>query len=206
MGQTQSSVSTVGYERAAWHVEGGRNPTQDMAGDPITRRLVPRVDVFDLSSRSLHAPGSLVDGHPTYSGDSRSLLSVQAYIDQQLMMPLASGHTLDHAAICGLDGGVWAQSASFPGLGDEECANLLKGFEDIGILGEKGVTIGGNKFMLIASDVEEGVVRAKNGPSGVVIKKTVSGLVIGMHGSNVTTGECSLVVEKLADYLRDQGI
>ena len=130
----------------------------------------------------------------------------QAYVDQQLMMPLASGHTLEHAAICGLDGGIWAQSAGFPGLSDDECGNILKGFEDISILGEKGVTIGGNKFMLIASDVEEGVIRGKNGPSGVVIKKTASGLVIGMHGSDVATGECSMVVEKLADYLREQGI
>ena len=173
---------------------------------PITSCLVPLVVGVLFVSRSLHAPGSLMYRPNVRSHIACWLLSVQAYIDQQLMMPLASGRTLDHAAICGLDGGVWAQSASFPGLRDEECATLLKGFEDIGILGEKGVTIGGNKFMLIASDVEEGVIRGKNGPSGVVIKKTVSGLVIGMHGSDVTTGECSLVVEKLADYLRDQGI
>jgi len=121
-------------------------------------------------------------------------------------MPLASGHTLEHAAICGLDGGVWAQSSAFPGLSDEECSTILKGYDDISLLGEKGVTIGGCKYMLIASDVEEGVIRGKNGPSGVVIKKTVSGLVIGMHGSEVSTAETSYVVEKLADYLKDQGI
>ena len=121
-------------------------------------------------------------------------------------MPLPSGRTLDHAAICGLDGGVWAQSASFPGLSDEEVGNILKGYGDISLLGERGVTMGANKYMLVASDVEEGVGRGKNGPGGVVIKKTVSGLVIGMHGSEVATAECSLVVEKLADYLKDQGI
>jgi len=152
----------------------------DTHGDPTARSLIP----------------------PPYSPAP----STQAYIDQQLMMPLPSGRTLDHAAICGLDGGVWAQSASFPGLSDEEVGNILKGYGDISLLGEKGVTIGGNKYMLIASDVEEGVIRGKNGPAGVVIKKTVSGLVIGMHGSEVATGECSLVVEKLADYLKDQGI
>jgi profilin len=133
-------------------------------------------------------------------------LGMQAYIDQQLMMPLASGGTLDHAAICGLDGGVWAQSESFPGLSDQECETILKGLEDISILGEKGVTIGGNKFMLIASDPEDGIIRGKNGPSGVTIKKTVSGLVIGMYGDKVTPGECNVVVENLADYLKEQGI
>jgi len=40
----------------------------------------------------------------------------------------------------------------------------------------------------------------------VTIKKTVSGLVIGMYGESVTPGECNLVVENLADYLKDQGI
>jgi profilin len=122
------------------------------------------------------------------------------------MMPLASGHTLDHAAICGLDGGVWAQSEAFPGLNDEECALIIKGLDDISILGEKGVTIGGNKFMLIASDPEEGIIRGKNGATGVTIKKTVGGLVIGMYGEHVTAGECNMVVENLADYLKEQGI
>jgi profilin len=131
---------------------------------------------------------------------------VQAYIDQQLMMPLASGNTLDHAAICGLDGGIWAQSEGFPGLNDTECETLLKGFEDIGVLGEKGVTIGGNKYMLIASDPEDGIIRGKNGPTGVKIKKTVGAMVIGIYGENVTPGECNVVVENLADYLKEQGI
>lgn len=130
----------------------------------------------------------------------------QAYIDQQLMVPLSNGHSLDHAAICGLDGGIWAQSENFPGLSDTECETILKGFEDIGILGEKGVNIGGNKYMLIASDAEGGVVRGKNGPSGVTIKKTNSALVIGIHGEKVTPGECNLLVENLADYLKEQGI
>lgn len=130
----------------------------------------------------------------------------QAYIDQQLMIPLSSGHSLDHAAICGLDGGIWAQSENFPGLSDAECELILKGFEDIGILGEKGVTIGGSKYMLIASDAEGGVIRGKNGPSGLTIKKTNSALVIGIHGEKVTPGECNLLVENLADYLKEQGI
>lgn len=121
-------------------------------------------------------------------------------------MPLPSGNTLDHAAICGLDGGIWAQSEAFPGLDDAECDTIVKGFEDISILGEKGVTIGGNKFMLIASDPEEGIIRGKNGSTGVTIKKTVGGMVIGMYGETVTPGECNLLVENLADYLKDQGI
>lgn len=137
---------------------------------------------------------------------SLDVLFMQAYVDQQLMLPLSSGNTLDHAAICGLDAGIWAQSASFPGLSDDECETILKGFDDISILGEKGVVIGGNKYMLIASDPESGVIRAKNGPSGVAIKKTNSALVIGIHGEKVTPGECNMVVEKLADYLKEQGI
>jgi len=31
-------------------------------------------------------------------------------------------------------------------------------------------------------------------------------LVIGMYGDKVTPGECNVVVENLADYLKEQGI
>ena len=57
-------------------------------------------------------------------------MSWQAYIDEQLMVVLPGGGQLSHAAIYGLDGGCWAQSADFPAPTDEEIAALVKGFTD----------------------------------------------------------------------------
>ncbi len=47
-------------------------------------------------------------------------MSWQEYVDDHLMCELPNGGTLKSAAIVGLDGGVWAQSADFPALGDDE--------------------------------------------------------------------------------------
>jgi profilin len=46
--------------------------------------------------------------------------SWQAYIDEHLIVPLPSGGQLSSAAIVGSDGGVWAQSESFPDASEEE--------------------------------------------------------------------------------------
>lgn len=65
-------------------------------------------------------------------------MSWQDYIDQQLMCTLPSGGQLSHAAIVGTDGGVWAQSESFPAITEEEIAALVKGFDDPSQLAQVG--------------------------------------------------------------------
>ena len=87
---------------------------------------------------------------------------MQAYIDDNLMQPLSGGNTLTHAAIVGHDGGIWAQSAEFPEITDDEVAALMKGFDDTSGLAATGVRIGGEKFMLIAGQPGE-VIRGKKG-------------------------------------------
>ena len=43
------------------------------------------------------------------------------------------------------------------------------------------------------------------GPGGVTIKKTQLAMVFGIYDEPVTPGECNTIVEKLGDYLLDQG-
>jgi profilin len=121
------------------------------------------------------------------------------------MQPLSGGGSLAHAAICGHDGGVWAQSASFPGVSDEEVAAIMAGFKDPSVLAVNGLKVGGEKYMMIAGEPGE-VLRGKKGPGGVTVKKTVGAIVIGIYGDGVTPGECNIAVETLGDYLKDQGI
>ena len=44
------------------------------------------------------------------------------------------------------------------------------------------------------------------GPGGVTIKKTGQALVFGIYDEPVTPGQCNLVVERLGDYLTEQGL
>lgn len=44
------------------------------------------------------------------------------------------------------------------------------------------------------------------GPGGITIKKTGQALVFGVYEEPVTPGQCNMVVERLGDYLIDQGL
>lgn len=44
------------------------------------------------------------------------------------------------------------------------------------------------------------------GSGGVTIKKTSQALVFGIYEEPVTPGQCNMVVERLGDYLVDQGL
>lgn len=47
-------------------------------------------------------------------------MSWQAYVDDHLLCELPNGGHLQHAAIVGQDGGIWAQSENFPAISSEE--------------------------------------------------------------------------------------
>ena len=44
------------------------------------------------------------------------------------------------------------------------------------------------------------------GSGGVCLKKTVMALVIGIYDEPMAPGQCSSVVERLGDYLIEQGL
>ena len=44
------------------------------------------------------------------------------------------------------------------------------------------------------------------GSGGITIKKTGQALVFGIYDEPVTPGQCNMVVERLGDYLVDQGL
>ncbi|XP_051113757.1 profilin-3 [Andrographis paniculata] len=133
-------------------------------------------------------------------------MSWQTYVDDHLMCDIdGTGHHLSAAAILGHDGVVWAQSATFPKFKPEEINAILTDFEEPGHLAPTGLFLGGDKFMVIQG--EPGVViRGKKGSGGITIKKTGQSLIFGVYEEPVTPGQCNIVVERLADYLIDQGM
>ncbi|CAK7353116.1 unnamed protein product [Dovyalis caffra] len=131
-------------------------------------------------------------------------MSWQTYVDEHLMCDI-DGHTLTSAAIIGQDGSVWAQSASFPQFTQEEVNAIMKDFDEPGSLAPTGLYLGGTKYMVIQGE-PGAVIRGKKGSGGVTIKKTSQALVIGVYDEPLTPGQCNMIVERLGDYLVDQGL
>ncbi|XP_074575342.1 profilin-like [Curcuma longa] len=131
-------------------------------------------------------------------------MSWQSYVDEHLMCE-TEGHHLTAAAIMGLDGSIWAKSVSFPELKSEEITNIVKDFDEPGTLAPIGLFIAATKYMVIQG--EPGVViRGKKGTGGITIKKTNQALIFGLYDEPMTPGQCNLVVERLGDYLSEQGL
>lgn len=127
-------------------------------------------------------------------------MAVQPYVDDQLMQPLQHGGQLTHAAICGFDGGIWAQSPDFPGISDEEVEALMAGFSDANALAAKGLYVGGEKYMVVAGEPGE-VIRGKLGAGGITVKKTISALVLGIYGEGVAAGDVNVVSSERGGWL-----
>ncbi|KAK6787436.1 hypothetical protein RDI58_015961 [Solanum bulbocastanum] len=130
-------------------------------------------------------------------------MSWQTYVDHHLMCDL-DGHRLASAAILGFDGSVWAQSPAFPKFKSEEIINIMKDFDEPGFLAPTGLFLSGVKYMVIQGE-PGAVIRGKKGSGGITIKKTGQSLIFGIYEEPVTPGQCNMVVEKIGDYLIDQG-
>ncbi|XP_021741387.1 profilin [Chenopodium quinoa] len=131
-------------------------------------------------------------------------MSWQTYVDDHLMCDIEGNH-LSSAAIVGHDGIVWAQSPSFPQLKPEEVSAIMKDFNEPGSLAPTGLHLGGTKYMVIQGEPGD-VIRGKKGPGGVTIKKTNQALIIGIYDEPMTPGQCNMVVERIGDYLVEQGM
>nr|Q9XG85.1 RecName: Full=Profilin-1; AltName: Full=Pollen allergen Par j 3.0101; AltName: Allergen=Par j 3.0101 [Parietaria judaica]CAB44256.1 profilin 1 [Parietaria judaica] len=132
-------------------------------------------------------------------------MSWQAYVDDHLMCDVGDGNTPASAAIIGHDGSVWAQSANFPQLKPEEVTGIMNDFNEAGFLAPTGLFLGGTKYMVIQGE-SGAVIRGKKGSGGATLKKTGQAIVIGIYDEPMTPGQCNLVVERLGDYLLEQGL
>ncbi|XP_058074135.1 profilin [Magnolia sinica] len=131
-------------------------------------------------------------------------MSWQAYVDDHLMCEIDGQH-LTAAAIIGQDGSVWAQSASFPQLKAPEITGIMNDFTEPGSLAPTGLYLGSTKYMVIQGE-PGAVIRGKKGSGGVTIKKTNQALIFGIYDEPLTAGQCNMIVERLGDFLIDQGL
>ncbi|KAF2304009.1 hypothetical protein GH714_026204 [Hevea brasiliensis] len=140
-------------------------------------------------------------------------MSWQTYVDEHLMCDIdGQGQHLTAAAIVGHDGSVWAQSSSFPQFKPQEITDIMKDFEEPGHLAPTGLHLGAQSTWLSRERLELLSVERSlpvifwQGSGGITIKKTGQALVFGIYEEPVTPGQCNMVVERLGDYLVDQGL
>eukprot|EP01092_Planopodium_desertum_P011967 TRINITY_DN555_c0_g1_i1.p1 TRINITY_DN555_c0_g1~~TRINITY_DN555_c0_g1_i1.p1 ORF type:complete len:146 (-),score=38.82 TRINITY_DN555_c0_g1_i1:55-444(-) len=128
-------------------------------------------------------------------------MSWQAYVDKNLV---GTGHCVQ-AAIVGHNGAVWAKTAGF-NIAPAEATALVKGFTappTPSPLFASGIHL--NKVRYIAIGCDAAIVRGKKGAGGVHAVKTKQAVLIAIYGDKTQPGQCAVVVEKLADYLKEQG-
>jgi len=125
-------------------------------------------------------------------------MSWQSYVDDQL---IGTGNVA-HAAIIGLDGNSWAQSAGFALKAGEGLAivNLYKNPANVFAA---GVTVNSVKYLGIKGD--ERSIYGKKGATGLILVKTQQCILVSVYSEQQQPGNAATVVEKLGDYLIDNG-
>lgn len=112
-----------------------------------------------------------------------------------------SGH-VTKAAICGLDGSVWAQSPGF-NVKPEEVKKLIDGLKKKEVFSDHGLHVGGVKYIYLQSNDEQ--CQGKKEQNGVSIAKAKTCLIIGTYANGQVAGNCRAKVEGIKDYLVGAG-
>jgi len=120
----------------------------------------------------------------------------------QYITNLTGTQCVSKAAVCGLDGSVWAQSAGF-NVKPDEIKKLIEGLRNADNLRQHGINVGGQKFIFLQSDDSQ--IQGKKEQNGISIAKAGKCLVIGTYGKDQQPGNCRMQVERIRDYLVSSG-
>ena len=126
-------------------------------------------------------------------------MSWQEYVDNNLV---GTGH-VKKAAIVGHDGSTWATSAGFT-VSTADAKKLLAAFSNPADVLANGIHLGSEKYMTIKTDDRS--VYGKKGATGIVSVKTGQAILIGVYDETIQPGQAATTVERLADYLIDNGM
>jgi len=85
----------------------------------------------------------------------------------------------------------------------DEIKKIIAGFQNVNDLRANGLYLGGEKYLVLKGDDRS--IYAKKGTSGVACVKTGQSVLVGLYNEKIQPGQCNTTVEKLADYLIDQG-
>ncbi|KAF8938312.1 profilin-1A [Dissophora ornata] len=125
-------------------------------------------------------------------------MSWQAYVDGNLV---GTGK-VTKGAIFGLDGSLWATTPGFS-VGTPEAQKLIAAFANTDDIQANGLYLEGKKYFYLRNG--DNSIYARLGAAGVTCVKTNMAVLIGQYAENMQAGDCTVVVEALGDYLRNQG-
>eukprot|EP01121_Diplochlamys_sp_Union-15-3_P012144 TRINITY_DN360_c0_g1_i10.p1 TRINITY_DN360_c0_g1~~TRINITY_DN360_c0_g1_i10.p1 ORF type:complete len:140 (-),score=35.05 TRINITY_DN360_c0_g1_i10:54-437(-) len=126
-------------------------------------------------------------------------MSWQAYVDTNLV---GSGH-IAKAAIVPIGGGApWAVTKGF-NVTVPETQILSKSYSDPSGIRASGLNIAGERYIVLNADHKS--IYGKKGAGGVITAKTGKCILIGVYTDKSTPGNAANTVEKLADYLVENG-
>lgn len=125
-------------------------------------------------------------------------MSWQAYVDNNLV----GTKTVTQGAILGQEGGVWAATGGFA-VQAAEIKTLVGAFKDANGIRASGFNIGGVHYITLRADDRS--IYGKKGAGGVCAVKTSQAIIIGVYDETLPAGSAANIVERLADYLIDQG-
>lgn len=118
-------------------------------------------------------------------------MSWDAYTNQ-----LKAEDCVSEAVIFGSNGSIWTTTGI--SLSQDEIKAIDKGFE--AKLMSSGIMVGGKKFMFLRCDGES--MFGRQGQDGVTIYKTTQAYILSTYSEGMTSAANSMVVGKMADYLK----
>ncbi|GAA3917567.1 hypothetical protein GCM10023084_80560 [Streptomyces lacrimifluminis] len=122
----------------------------------------------------------------------------QSYVDEQLV---GTGQ-LRQAAIIGLDGLTRAQSPGWQ-LRASEGAKIVALFNTPDQVFDMGIVVNGVKYKGTKGDDHS--IHGTKGTTGVALAKTKQTILIGYYDAHQAPDSAANVVQKLADYLTENG-
>ena len=122
----------------------------------------------------------------------------QGYVDDQLV---GTG-SIRKAIIIGVQGGPLAESRGFS-LQAGEAARIVNLFKNPNDAFAKGITVAGVKYFAIKAGEQS--IYGKRLGTGIILAKTSQLILIGFYDESQPIGSASGVVEKVADFLRQNG-
>lgn len=125
-------------------------------------------------------------------------MSWQDYVDKQLV---ASGF-VNHAAIIGNDGALWAKSANF-NVTPTELSTFASNYNSPEHFQSSGITLAGTRYIFLSGT--DRVLRAKKNKTGLHCMKTEKAIVVSIYEEPTTPQQAANVVEKLGEYLISHG-
>ncbi|XP_047971905.1 profilin-like [Salvia hispanica] len=121
------------------------------------------------------------------------------------LMIESGGSKMTSAAIFNHEGVIRAKSANFPKFKVKEIVEIVEAFESPRKLVRKDLRIGGTRYEVTQVE-EEHVINGKKGTGGIVVKKTITALLVGIYNEPMTGTACNGIVKTVGACLIAQDL